>query len=51
VFNQNFVTSTIIGATSMEQLAQNIEAQNTILSKEILIEIDKIHDIQPNPAP
>lgn len=51
VFNQNFVTSTIIGATSMEQLQQNIEAKNTILSKEILIEIDKIHDIQPNPAP
>jgi aryl-alcohol dehydrogenase-like predicted oxidoreductase len=51
VYNQGFVTSTIIGATSMEQLKENIDAKDIHLSKEVLIEIDKIHDLQPNPAP
>ena len=51
VFNQGFVTSTIIGATSMEQLKQNIDAKDISLSKEIIAEIEKIHEIQPNPAP
>jgi aryl-alcohol dehydrogenase-like predicted oxidoreductase len=35
----------------MEQLKQNMDAYDVKLSKEIRIEIDKIHDLQPNPAP
>ena len=48
---QFFVTSTIIGATNLEQLKQNIDAFDIDLSQEILVEIDEIHQQQPNPAP
>jgi len=51
VNQQPFVTSNIIGATTMEQLKENIESINVELSEEILKEIDKIQDLQPNPAP
>ena len=46
-----FVTSNIIGATSMDQLKENIGSIEVDLSEELLIEIDKIQDLQPNPAP
>ena len=46
-----FVTSNIIGATSMEQLKENIGSIDVTLSDEILNEIDKIQEVQPNPAP
>jgi len=46
-----FVTSSIIGATSMAQLQENIGSINLSLSEEILKEIDQIQDLQPNPAP
>jgi aryl-alcohol dehydrogenase-like predicted oxidoreductase len=45
------VASTIIGATSMAQLQQNIAAYQVILSSEILKEIDAIHLRFTNPAP
>lgn len=48
---QFFVTSTIIGATNLEQLKENIDAFNLELSPEILTEIEAIHKQQPNPAP
>jgi len=48
---QPFVTSTIIGATTMEQLKENIASIEVHLSKETLKEIDKIQELQPNPAP
>ncbi|WP_374668054.1 NADP(H)-dependent aldo-keto reductase [Acinetobacter sp.] len=48
---QFFVTSTIIGATSMAQLQENIDAFETNLSEEILQGIEDIHRQQPNPAP
>ena len=51
VNQQPFVTSNIIGATSLEQLKENIESIEVVLSEEILKEIDKIHDTIPNPAP
>ncbi len=51
VQQQQFVTSTIIGATTMEQLSENIETHNIILSPEILSEINKIQESIPNPAP
>ena len=45
------VGSTIIGATSMAQLQQNIAAYQVQLSPEILKEIDAIHLRYTNPAP
>jgi aryl-alcohol dehydrogenase-like predicted oxidoreductase len=51
VHQQRFVTSTIIGATSMEQLTQNIDAFEVVLSQELLSEINRIQELHPNPAP
>ncbi|MFC2109671.1 aldo/keto reductase [Bacteroidota bacterium] len=48
---QPFLTSTIIGATTMQQLKENIATMEVKLSDEILQEIDDIHNLQPNPAP
>ena len=49
--HQFFVTSTIIGATSMQQLKENIQAFEIDLSEEVLQGIEAIHRQQPNPAP
>lgn len=46
-----FVTSNIIGATTMEQLKENISSIEVELSDEMLAEIDEIQKLQPNPAP
>lgn len=51
VQHQQFVSSTIIGATTLEQLAENIDTHNVILSPEIINEINKIQELIPNPAP
>ena len=51
VHQQSFVTSTIVGATSLEQLRQNIDAFEVVLSDELLLEINKIQELHPNPAP
>lgn len=46
-----FLTSTIIGATSMAQLKSNIESISVHLSDEVLEEIENIHTEYPNPSP
>jgi aryl-alcohol dehydrogenase-like predicted oxidoreductase len=46
-----WVASTIIGATRMEQLRQNIESTTVSLSAEVLEGIEAIHQQWPNPAP
>ena len=51
VSQQAFVTSTIIGATTMEQLKENIATINVVLSDEILNEINAVQAIIPDPAP
>ncbi len=51
VNQQAFVTSTIIGATTMEQLKENIAAIDVVLSDEILKEIDAVQALIPDPAP
>lgn len=51
VQQQPFVMSTIIGATSIDQLKENIDAHKIVLSKEIINEIDVIQEMIPNPAP
>ena len=48
---QPFVTSTIIGATNLEQLEQNINTINVSLSEEIMLEVENIQNNFPNPAP
>jgi aryl-alcohol dehydrogenase (NADP+) len=45
-----FCASTIIGATTMAQLKEDIDAENVDLSDEVLAEIDAIHLRYPNPA-
>lgn len=45
------VTSTIIGATNMAQLSENIDAWNTKLSPEVLQAIETLHLTMTNPAP
>ena len=46
-----FVTSTIIGATQMEQLQENIDSAKVQLSPEILTAIAEVHHRYFNPAP
>jgi aryl-alcohol dehydrogenase-like predicted oxidoreductase len=51
VNQQQFVTSTIIGATTMEQLKENIDSFEIKLSLNVINEINKIQELYPNPAP
>ena len=48
---QDFITSTIIGATTMQQLKTNIESVNVVLNKEIIKEINDVQKIFSNPCP
>jgi len=51
VTDRPFVTSNIIGATTMAQLAENIAIADVTLSEDILAEIDAVHNRMPNPSP
>lgn len=51
VTQQPFLTSSIIGATTMEQLKENIDTINVVLSEETLKEINAIQAVIPDPAP
>ena len=48
---QPFVTSVIIGATTMQQLKTNVESVNVKLNDEIINEINEIQKKYPNPCP
>lgn len=48
---QPFVTSNIIGATTMDQLKENISSADIILGTEQLKELESVHESMPNPAP
>ena len=50
VNNRPFVTSNIIGATSMDQLKENIDSIDIVLSDETFLEIEDIHLADPNPC-
>lgn len=50
VNQQPFVTSTIIGATNLEQLKENIASIDVTLSEDILEQINEVHHVIPNPA-
>ncbi len=51
VNSRPFVSSNIIGATSMEQLINNIASADLVLSDEVLEKIEAVHTGQPNPCP
>jgi aryl-alcohol dehydrogenase-like predicted oxidoreductase len=51
VNSRSFLTANIIGATSQEQLAQDIASIDVILSDQVLETIEDIHRKQPNPCP
>jgi aryl-alcohol dehydrogenase-like predicted oxidoreductase len=51
VYHRWFVGSTIIGATNMHQLKDNIDAYQIVLSDILLKEIEQIHLTMMNPAP
>lgn len=51
VHSRSFLTSTIIGATCMEQLTSNIASADIKLSDEVMDGIENIHVQHPNPSP
>ena len=51
VNSRPFLTSTIVGATTMEQLRSNIDSINLSLSDEVLSAIEEIHNAHANPSP
>jgi aryl-alcohol dehydrogenase-like predicted oxidoreductase len=51
LIQQPFVTSTIIGATSVAQLKTDIDALQVQLPGEVIAAINIIHDHNPNPGP
>jgi aryl-alcohol dehydrogenase-like predicted oxidoreductase len=51
VNSRDFVTSNIIGATTMSQLKENVESINISLTEEVINEINLVHEKIPNPAP
>ncbi|WP_341679207.1 NADP(H)-dependent aldo-keto reductase [Niveibacterium sp. SC-1] len=51
VNTRDFLTSNIIGATTLAQLRQNIASAAVTLPAEVLAGIDAIHRRYPNPAP
>ena len=48
---QDFMTSVIIGATTMEQLKTDIESVKVKIDEEVIKEINEIQKIYPNPCP
>jgi len=46
-----FLTSTIIGCTSVGQLEKNAASVNVVLSADVLAAIERVHLVNPNPCP
>ena len=51
VNSRPFLTATIIGATTDEQLAANLASEDMVLADEVVEGIEAIHTEQSNPAP
>ena len=51
VNSRGYVASNIIGATTMDQLKENIGSINLKLSNDLIKELDQVHSVIPNPAP
>ncbi len=50
VNDRPFVTSNIIGATTMDQLRENIDSIEIVLDDKVLSEIEEVHLSNPNPC-
>ncbi|MFZ2162675.1 MAG: aldo/keto reductase [Sideroxyarcus sp.] len=48
---RRFTGSVILGATTLEQLKENLDSAEIILSTEVLEKIEAVHRRYPNPAP
>jgi len=48
---QEFMTSVIIGATTMDQLKENVESINIEFTDEMMDRVNEIHNNNPNPSP
>jgi aryl-alcohol dehydrogenase-like predicted oxidoreductase len=48
---QRFMTSVLIGATTMEQLRTNLASATVNLSQEVIQDIEAVHRSYPNPCP
>ena len=51
VTGRPFLTSTIIGATTLEQLQANLDSLHLTLSNAVLEDIEAVHTDHPNPCP
>ena len=51
VNSRPFVTSNIIGATTMDQLKENVESINIEFTDEMMKRVNEIHNNNPNPSP
>lgn len=51
VNSRPFVGANIIGATTLEQLRENLASTDVVLPEELLNELEKIHERYPNPCP
>ncbi len=51
VHSRQFLTSSIIGATTLDQLKSNLESEALVLSDAVIAGIEAIHAEIPNPAP
>ncbi|WP_026978520.1 NADP(H)-dependent aldo-keto reductase [Flavobacterium tegetincola] len=48
---QFFTTSTIIGATNLKQLQENIQTSQMVLTQSAIDAINQVQDVFPNPSP
>ena len=51
VNSRPFVTSNIIGATTMDQLKENVQSINIEFTDEMMARVNEIHNNNPNPSP
>jgi aryl-alcohol dehydrogenase-like predicted oxidoreductase len=51
VNSRPFVTSNIIGATTMDQLKENVESISIEFTDEMMDRVNEIHNYNPNPSP
>ena len=51
VNSRPFVTSNIIGATTMDQLKENVESIDIEFTDEMMDRVNEIHNNNPNPSP
>ena len=46
-----FTSSVLLGATSLQQLQENLDSAEVVLTAEVLEQIEAAHRLYPNPAP